>query len=99
MKAIIIVMLAVQAGIFLATSLAILFTRSTAARPRPVWSSFAISLVIVSGASWNIGENHEGQPGADMLMYGAPLLLGMGIMAALLLVRHRRGLDGPAGAA
>ena len=99
MKTIIIVMLAVQAGIFLATALTILFARSTEARRRPVWSSFAISLVIVSGASWNIGERHAGQPGADILMYVAPLLLGMGIMAALLLVRDRRGLDGPADAA
>lgn len=93
MKAIIIVMLAVQAGIFLVTILATLFVRSTAERRRPIWSSFAISLVIVSGASWNIAENHQGQPGADILMYGAPLLLGMGIMAALLLIRRRRGLD------
>jgi hypothetical protein len=29
-------------------------------------------------------------------MYGAPLLLGMGIMAALLLICGRRGLDRPA---
>ena len=93
MRALIIVMLAVQAAIFLATVVAVLFARSTAGRPRPVWSSFAISLVIVSGASWNIGEKHAGEPGADILMYVAPLLLGMGLMAALLLIRHRRGLD------
>jgi hypothetical protein len=93
MKALIIVMLAVQAGIFVATVLAVLFARSTEGRRRPIWSSFAISLVIVSGASWNIGEKHAGQPGADILMYVAPLLLGMGIMAALLLIRQRRGLD------
>jgi hypothetical protein len=49
--------------------------------------------VIVAGTSWNIGEGHAGQPGADILMYGSPLL-GMGIMAALLLLRQRRGLDG-----
>ncbi len=92
MRAIIIVMLIVQAGIFLATAVAVLTARSTSGR-RPVWSTFTISLVIVSGASWNIGNSHAGQPGADVLMYGAPLLLGMGIMAALLLIRHRRGLD------
>ena len=93
MRAIIIVMLIVQAGIFLATAVSVLFTRSTAGSRRPVWASFAISLVIASGASWNIGNSHAGQPGADILMYGAPLLLGMGIMAALLQIRHRRGLD------
>ncbi len=95
MKAIIILMLAVQAGIFLATAWAILFTPMTERRGRPIWSSFAISLLIVSGASWNIGNSHAGQPGADVLMYCAPLLLGMAIMAALLLIRGRRGLDGP----
>ncbi|HTU10361.1 MAG TPA: hypothetical protein VMG08_05620 [Allosphingosinicella sp.] len=93
MKTIILVMLIVQAGIFVATAAAILFTPSTAGRPRPIWSTFAISLVVVSGASWNIGNSHAGQPGAEILVYGAPLLLGMGIMAALLLIRHRRGLD------
>ena len=93
MKTIILVMLIVQAGIFVATATAILFTPSHADRRRPVWSTFAISLVIVSGASWNIGNSHAGEQGADILMYGAPLLLGMGIMAALLLIRHRRGLD------
>lgn len=93
MKTIILVMLIVQAGIFVATATAILITPSRPGRPRPIWSTFAISLVIVSGASWNIGNSHTGDQGADILLYGAPLLLGMGIMAAFLLIRHRRGLD------
>ena len=93
MKTIILVMLIVQAGIFIATAMAILFTPSKPGQSRPIWSTFAISLVVVSGASWNIGNSHAGEQGADILMYAAPLLLGMGIMAALLLIRHRRGLD------
>jgi hypothetical protein len=93
MKTIILVMLIVQAGIFVATATTILFTHSRPGQSRPIWSTFAISLVIVSGASWNIGNSHAGDQGADILLYGAPLLLGMGIMAALLLIRHRRGLD------
>lgn len=97
MRAIIIVMLAAQAAVFLATAYAILFTRMTqSGRRRPIWSSFAITLIIVSGTSWNIGNKHAGQPGADILTYVSPLLLGMAIMAALLLIRGRRGLDGPA---
>jgi hypothetical protein len=92
MKAIIIVLLIVQALAFLTTIISVL---TVPARPgrRPVWNVAAISLVLVSGASWNIGNAHAGEPGADILMYGAPLLLGMGIMAAALLLRHRRGLD------
>ena len=92
MKAIIITMLAVQATALLATAIAVLTGRSVAGR-RPAWSMFTIALVIISGASWNIGSNHIGQPGADILLYGSPFLLGMGVMAALMLLRHRRGLD------
>jgi hypothetical protein len=92
MKAIILVMLIVQVAAFVATATAVLTARSIAGR-RPVWSSFTVALVIISGASWNIGNSHVGDQGADILMYGSPLLLGMGIMAALLLIRHRRGLD------
>jgi hypothetical protein len=92
MKAIILVMLIVQVAAFVATATAVLTARSIAGR-RPVWSTFAIALVIISGASWNIGNSHAGDQGADILMYGSPLLLGMGIMAALLLIRRRRGLD------
>lgn len=93
MRALIIVMLAVQAGIFLATVYTILFVRPAAGRPRPIWSSFAVSLVIVAGASWNIADRHFGQVGADVLAFCSPLLLGMGLMAALLAIRQRRGLD------
>lgn len=92
MKAIIIVMLIVQVVAFVATATAVLTARSIAGR-RPVWSTFTIALVIVSGASANIASSHVGDQGADILMYGSPLLLGMGLMAALLLIRHRRGLD------
>lgn len=92
MKAIIIVMLAVQVAALLATAVAALTARSVVGR-RPVWLNFAILLVIVSGASWNIANSHAGEPGADILMYGAPFLLGMGVMACLLLLRRRRGLD------
>ena len=95
MRSIIMVMLAVQIAILLVSAWTVMFGRLSARAPqRPLWSSLAISLVIVAGTSWNIGESHAGQPGADILTYGAPLLLGMGIMAALLLIRQRRGLDG-----
>jgi hypothetical protein len=92
MKTIILVMLIVQAAALAGTAVAVITSRSIAGR-RPVWSSYTIALVIISGASWNIGNSHAGQQGADILMYGSPFLLGMGVMAALLLIRHRRGLD------
>lgn len=96
MRAIVMVMLAVQVAILLAAAYAIVFGRRTAARGRPVWSSLAIALVIVAGTSWQIADKHQGQPGADLLAYGSPFLLGMGICCALMLIRQRRGLDGAA---
>ena len=94
MRALIIVMLCVQAGIFIVTALTVLTARSTGERPRPIWSSLAISLIIVSATSWQIADKHEGGVGVDILSYCSPLLLGMGLMAALLGIRQRRGLDG-----
>jgi hypothetical protein len=55
--------------------------------------SLAISLVVVAGASWRIAEDHFGDTGADILAYCSPLLLGMGLMAAMLGIRRRRGMD------
>lgn len=95
MRAIVMLMLAVQAGILLVTLWTMLFARGAPERPRPVWSSLAVALTIVAATSFQIAEKHAGQPGADLLAYGAPLLLGMGITCALVLIRQRRGLDGP----
>jgi hypothetical protein len=92
MKAIIIVMLAVQVLALVVTAIAVLTGRSVVGR-RPAWSVCTIALVIISGASWNIANAHAREPGADVLMYGSPFLLGMGVMACLLLLRRLRGLD------
>ena len=51
------------------------------------------ALIIVAGTSWRIAESHFGQAGADILAFCSPLLLGMGLMAGLLAIRQRRGLD------
>jgi hypothetical protein len=62
-------------------------------RRRPVWSSLVVSLAVIGAVSWEIGDDHMGQPGADVLMWGSPFLLGMAIMGALIALRIRRGLD------
>lgn len=93
MKPLIIVMLCVQAGIFLAAAYAVMFGRPSPDRRRPLWSSLGITLVIVASVSWQIGEKRQGSAGADILLYGSPLLLGMGLMAIFMLIRQRRGLD------
>ena len=97
MRPLIMVMLAVQAVIFLGTAWAVMFGRASPRNPRrPVWSSLVISLVIVASASWNIADHHSGEEGADILQFGAALLLGMGLMAVFMLIRQRRNLDAPA---
>ena len=37
-----------------------------------------------------IAEDHRAAPGADILLFGGPLLIGMGLMAALMLFSQRR---------
>ena len=93
MKALIIVMLAVQAAIFVVTAWTILTARSGAGRPRPIWSSLGLSLIVVAGTSWQIADKHAGDLGDELVMYFSPMLLGMGIMACLLQLRRARGLD------
>ena len=93
MKPLIMVMLAAQVTIFFVTALIVVLARPTGERPRPIWSSLAIPLIIIAMASWNLSERHEGGAGADLLAYGSPLLLGMGIMACLMQIRRARGLD------
>ena len=93
MRPIIIVMLSVQAVIFLATACTILFRKLAPDRARQVWASLAISLAIVATGSWQIADRHAASPGADVLQFGAPFLLGMAIMALLMRIRVQRGLD------
>lgn len=95
MKPLIMIMLAVQVAIFCVTAFTVVVARPNADRPRPIWSSLAISLIVIAMVSWNLSERHEGGVGADLLAYGSPLLLGMGIMACLMQIRRARGLDSP----
>ena len=95
MRPIIIVMLCVQLGILLATIFAVAVRKPTAKRPAPVWSSLAISLFVVGMTSNTIAEDHSGAPGADILAFGGPLLIGMGLMAALILFSQRGSRSAP----
>jgi len=93
MRPIIMLMLAVDVGVILATAWAVVGARSRPDRRRPVWASFAVALAICASTSFNIGDRHDGEPGADLLQFAAPLLIGMALMAILMLIRQRRGLD------
>jgi len=93
MRPIIIAMLAVQAAMLLAAASTIVFGRPATGRPRPIWSSLAVALAVVSGTSWRIADTHAGQDGADLLGFGAALLLGMALFAIFMAIRRRRGLD------
>jgi hypothetical protein len=93
MRAIIIVMLAVQAAMLLVVAFTILRAKPSPGRPRPIWSSLAIALVITAGASFQIADHHRGQSGADILQYCSGILLGMGLASLLVLLRQRLGTD------
>jgi hypothetical protein len=90
MRPIILIMLLVDLGILVATVFAVTVRRPTADRPRPIWSSFAISLLIIGNVSIQIAGDHPGKPGSDILGFTGPMLIGMGIMCALILLRERR---------
>jgi len=89
MKPIILVMLAVQAAILIVTVWTMLSKRR-APNGRQMWSGLAISQIIISGTSIRIAASHTGQPGADLLATGAPLILGMALMTVLIILRERK---------
>ncbi len=90
MRPIIIVMLLVDLGIVLATAFAVAMRNPTPDRLRPIWASFVISLLIGGSTSLNIAGDHDGQPGADILAFAGPMMVGMAIMGALVAYRERR---------
>ena len=92
MKPIIIAMLAVDAGMILAVAWAVVFAKWTDDRPRPNWTSLIVPLVIAAAASQRIADSHAGQNGADILLFGGTLLLGMALMGAFVAARRRRGV-------
>jgi len=92
MKPIIVVMLAVQAAMFLVAVVMIGFAPATRRR-RPVWSGLVFVMLITAGTSTRIANSHAGQPGTDFLATGAPLLIGMAVMGVLIMLRQRRGLS------
>jgi hypothetical protein len=92
MKPIVMLMLAVQAGIILVAVWTVLKAPDAGER-KPVWSGLAVALAIIAGTSIRIADTHAGQPGADILEVGAPLLLGMALMAVLLILRERRSVS------
>jgi hypothetical protein len=91
MKSIIIVMLAVEAAMFLVAIGAALFSHQESRR-RPIWVTLSISMIIVASAGNTIAEHHAGRPGADVVQAGAMVLIGMAIMTILMALRQRRGL-------
>ena len=91
MRPIIIVMLLVDLGIVLATAFGVAMRKPTADRLRPIWSTFVIALLIGGSTSLNIAGDHDGQPGADILAFVGPMMVGMAIMGALIALRERHG--------
>ena len=97
MRPIIMLMLAVDVGIVLVTVWTILVTPIRQRGRPPLWTSLAISLAVCASTSLSIADRHVRQPGAEALEFAGALLIGMAVMAILLLIRQRRGLDSPSG--
>jgi len=93
MKPIIIAMLALQVVLILVTCVTIVRARPSPGRPRPIWSSLAIALIIGASTSFGIADNHRGADGVELLQYGSGLLMGMGLLSVMVLIRQRLGTD------
>lgn len=86
MSAIIIGWLAVQAAIILPTIRRVLM-RGLSADSR--FSDYGLPAVI-GGVSLSAATSHADEVGSDMVMIGAGLLFGMGLMAAIIVQRQQR---------
>jgi hypothetical protein len=93
MRPIIIVMLAVQVALILVTAFTILKAKPSPGRPRPIWSSLAIALIITASTSYQIADSHRGGDGGELLEYGSGVLMGMGLVCLMVLLRQRFGTD------
>ena len=90
MKPIIITMLAVDVGLILVVAWTVVFAKWTEDQPKPNWAGIIIPLVVAAGASQRIADKHDGQPGADLILFGSALLFGMALMGAFVAWRTRR---------
>jgi hypothetical protein len=93
MRPIVIVMLAVQVVLILVTAFTILRARPSPGRPRPIWSSLAIALIITASTSYQIADHHRGADGGELLEYGSGVLMGMGLVCLMVLLRQRLGTE------
>jgi hypothetical protein len=93
MRPIFIAMLCVQVALVLVTLITIATARGTAQRPRPVWSSLSISLMVGAIASLNVVDRHDDGAFAEVLQFGAGILFGMALITLAMRIRVRRGLD------
>ena len=93
MRPIIIVMLAVQVALVLVTCFTVITAKPSPGRPRPIWSSLAIALIITASTSFQIASDHRGADGGELLEYGSGLLMGMGLLSLMVLIRQRLGTD------
>lgn len=93
MRAIIAVMLAVQVGMLIAVAAAVL-RRPAPGRRLPIWSSLTIPPLIAGMVSFQIADRHDHAAGAEILRFGAAVLLGIAISMALVGLRERRSAAG-----
>ena len=77
------------------TVFTVLFRKPTPARPTPVWSSLATSLMVIAGVSMMEADRHDGGYGAQALLLGGAAIFGLAIGMALMAIRARMALPNP----
>lgn len=90
MRPIILLMLLVQIAIVLVTLYTVAWRKPSPERPRPVWSSLAISLFVTGMASSGIASNHFGERGDDVVAFFSAIVIGMALVCLAMQVRERR---------
>ena len=90
MPSLTLLMLVVQAAIFLVAVITALTRKPGDLRTRRTWFSLAFPMIVVAGASWGIADDHAADRYAGWLAIGAPILMGMAIAFALMAIREKR---------
>lgn len=93
MRPIFIVMFLVDVAMFAAIAYAVAIRKPSVERPRPLWRSLAMPMLVAGMVSSRIAGDHPDTLGAEFLQNVGLIYIGMALMTVLVALRQRRGLD------
>lgn len=97
MEAMLIISLCAEIAMLVAIAYCVAVEKPTAAKSRQFWITIAATTFVVAIASVADSQRHPG-PGANLVADFGLVLIGVALLALLLAVRGRRGLDKSAAA-